>query len=121
MSLSYESSESGRPLTPVPPSTHIPVQRIGLYVTLGFIVFLLTYVAVTYSKEVKHRELRTRKHNIHAYVEFTRSLIRRSPYKTNDEFEDHIPQGAEEETSDDLSSDEELAANLGKPQTTLAK
>ena len=52
----------------------------GLYLCLGFVFLLLTYVAVAYARDVRNRDARNKRHNLTAYVEYSMALANRMPH-----------------------------------------
>jgi hypothetical protein len=54
--------------------------RVWLYIAIGFVFLLLTYVSVQYAKDVRNRDVRDKRHNLHAYVEYSSALANRLPH-----------------------------------------
>lgn len=52
----------------------------GLYLALGFIFLLLTYVAVAYTRDVRTRDQRSQRFNVMGYVDYALKLARRHPH-----------------------------------------
>jgi hypothetical protein len=53
--------------------------RLWLYICIGFVFLLMTYVSVQYAKDVRNRDVRNKRHNLHAYVDYSMSLANRLP------------------------------------------
>lgn len=53
--------------------------HIVLYISLGFLFLLLTYLAVQYSKDVSNRRSIDGVHNLSAYVDYVAALANRQP------------------------------------------
>lgn len=53
--------------------------KIFVYVVVGFALYLLTYIAVQYAKDVRLRDERSQKHNLKSHVEHSMALAGRVP------------------------------------------
>lgn len=51
-----------------------------LYICLGIVILLLTYIAVEYSKDVKNRDTRNKRYNLDAFVEYSMAKANRLPH-----------------------------------------
>ena len=70
---------------PPPPPTQIAVApkssmsnyNIAFYMSVIFVFFILTYAAVSYSRDVQNRNNRSHRHNLGAYKEYALALAKR--------------------------------------------
>lgn len=68
--------------TQAPPTVVAPSASgsgIWLWVITGFVFVLLTYLAVTYARDVRNRETHNKRYNLDAYIAYATSLSNRLP------------------------------------------
>ena len=73
------------PIAPPPPPTQLAVvpkssmsnYNVAFYMSLIFLFFILTYAAVSYSRDVQNRNNRSHRHNLGAYKEYALALAKR--------------------------------------------
>lgn len=92
-SATYESAPYAPPVQPhrMPATVVMPVPQqqaastsisnynITLYGSIVFLFFIMTYIAVSYSRDVQNRDVRSKRHNLGAFSEYAFALSERLP------------------------------------------